>query len=164
MTTTAVTALRSWQKGEAVLLEYGLGSGRAQKCQVAGCLGLCGHGRSNRVDDCWMGIGGKSSNDLDAWLDLGVSCVDDAKRRFSTRHQCKRGAHIFRHREFWSGGLPRPEFFQRRLGVFPDRHRLHVAGGNAPVARKLREIKAWSDRDIVELGMLRRDQDKPVTQ
>ena len=34
----------------------------------------------------------KANGRLDAWLDLGVSCVDDAKRRFSTRHQCKRGA------------------------------------------------------------------------
>jgi hypothetical protein len=89
-----------------------------------------------------MGVVGKRADDLDARLDLCVGCVDDAERRFSTRHQCQRRAYIFRHREFWSGGGPRPELFQRRFCVFPDRHRAHIAGCNASVARKPREIEA----------------------
>jgi hypothetical protein len=41
---------------------------------------------------------------------------------------------------------------------------VHPAGCNAPVARKLREIEARSDRDIDELGILARNQNKAVTQ
>src|SRR6516162_10326655 len=103
------------QKCEAVLLKDCLGSRRTQVGQIALRLGLRGYGRSDRVDNRRVGVVWKRANDLDAWVDLGVRRIDDAKRRFATRHQGERRAHVFRHRKFRSGGIPRPELLQRRL-------------------------------------------------
>jgi hypothetical protein len=125
---------------------------------------LCGCGGGNRVNDCRMRIRREGADDLDAGLDLGVGRIDDPECGFAARHQCQRGAHAFGHREFRLGGLPRPEFLQRRLGVFADRNRLDVAGRDLAVAGQLGEIEALPDRHIVDPGILRRDQHNAIAE
>ena len=71
---------------------------------------------------------------------------------------------ILGHREFRLGRGPGAELLQRRLGVFADRHRAHVAGGDAAVAGELGEIEALADRDVADLGILRRDQHQLVAE
>ena len=45
-----------------------------------------------------------------------------------------------------------------------DRHRAHVAGRDAAVARELGEIEALADGHVADLGILRRDQHQPVAE
>src|SRR6516164_2114904 len=139
------------QKCEAVFLKDCLGIRRTQVGQIALRLGLCSCGRGDRVYDRRVGVVWKRANNLDAWVNLGVRRIDDAKRRFATRHQGERCAHVFHHRKFRCGGVPRAELLQRCLGIFADGHRAHITGRDASVARKLREIKARANHDITEL-------------
>ena len=127
-------------------------------------FGLRGRCRRHRIDDRRMRIGREGADDLHTGLDLGVGRIDDAEHGLTPRHQRQRRAHAFRHREFRLGRLPRAELLKCCLGVFADRHRLDVAGCDLAVAGKLGEIKALADGDVVDLGILRRDQHDAVAE
>src|SRR5258705_111260 len=149
---------RADQELEAVFLKDGLCRARAQESQIIRGLRLRGRRRRHGIDDCWMGIGREGADDLDAGLDLRIGGIDDAEHGFAARYQRQCRTHALGHREFRLGGLPRAQLLQRRLGVFADRHGLDVAGGDLAVAGKFREIETLSDIDIIDLGILRRDQ------
>ena len=152
------------QELEAVFLEDRLGGRRLQEGEIAGRVRLRGRGRRDRIDDRRMRIGREGADDLDAGLDLGVGRIDDAEHGFAARHQRQCGAHALGHREFRRRGLPGAELLERGLGVFADRHRLDVAGRDLAVAGELGEIEALPDRDVVDLGILRRDQHDAVAE
>ena len=109
-------------------------------------------------------FGREGTDDLDAGLELGVGRIDDAECGFAARHQRQRGAHAFGHREFRLGGLPGAKFFQRRPGVFADRHGPDVAGCDLAVTGEFGEVEAGADIHVVDPGILRRDQHDAVAE
>ena len=107
-------------------------------------------------------FGREGADDPDAGLDLGVGRIDDAEHGLAAGDQRQRRADTLRHREFRLRGLPGTELFQRRLGVFADRHRFHIGGGNPAISDEFGEIEAGTDTHIVDLGILRCNQHQAV--
>src|SRR5229473_2732037 len=155
---------RADQEGESIFLEDRLRGRRAQEVEIAGGFRFCGRRCRDGIDDGGMGIRWKGADDLDAGFDLGIGRIDDPENSFAARHQCQRGAHALRHREFRFRCLPRTEFFECRPGVLADRNRFHVAGGDLAATCEFCQIEAWSDRDMVDSGILRRDQHDAVAE
>ena len=139
-------------------------TGPRRKARYSAASGFAVIGRRHRIGDRLVRIGREGADDLHARIDLGIGLVDDAERRFAARHQRQRRAHVFGHREFRFGRGPGAELLQRRLGIFADRHRFHVAGGDAAVAREPGEIEALTDGHVADLGILRRDQHQLVAE
>src|SRR5262245_4462684 len=108
-----------------------------------------------------MGIRRERANDLHAGGELGIGCVDDAKRDFSARDPGERYADVWRHHQFWRDGLPRSELFQRRFGVRTGWHLGYIADGNRSVPHQLGQV--WSDRDTIKVGIRWCDQHKSIS-
>ena len=151
---TRYSGRRADQKLETVFLEDRLGGRCAKEAEIVGGFRLCGRRRRDRVGDGGMGIRREGADDFDAGLDLGVGGIDDAEHGFAARHQRQRGAHVLGHGEFRLRRRPGAELLQRRLGVFADRHRFDVAGGDLAVAGKFCKVETPADRHIADLGIL----------
>jgi hypothetical protein len=104
------------------------------------------------------------SCDFHAGLDLGVSRIDDAERRLTTRDIGRSGSDIDRHGHFRRHGRPHAKFLQRGLGVEPDRDLLDVTGCDPTIARELGKIEPWVDVDVVDFGVFAGDQYQNVAE
>src|SRR6516225_1362342 len=73
-------------------------------------------------------------------------------------------ANIFGHGYFWLDCRPCAEPFQRRFGIKPDRNCAYIACCYTAISGKFGKIKARSDCDVVNLGILGSDQYQLIAQ
>ena len=97
-----------------------------------------------------MRIFRKDADDFDARVDLGVGLIDNAERRLAARDQDQSGAHVLGHRQFRFQARPDSELFQCRLGIKTGRYRAYVAGGDASVTGKRREIETGRNLHVAD--------------
>src|SRR6516162_9720166 len=152
------------QHREAVTLEYRFGRRRSQKRQILDRPGLSVHGRRHRIDDWIVGVVGKDADNFHSRFYLRVCLIDDAERRFAVCDHTKGCANIFGHGHFWLDCCPCAKPFQCSLGIKPDRNFAHIACCYAAISGKVGKIKARSDWDVVNLGILRSDQYQLIAQ
>ena len=138
---------------------------RAQEGEIGRGLRLGVRGRGDRIDDRRMRVGRERADDLHVRLDLGVGLVHDAEHGFAARDQRERGAHVVGHRELLLDRRPRrrasPARSWRTCRPAPT---LTSPVAMRPSPTSLARSKPGPIVDIVDLGILRRDQHQPVAE
>src|SRR6516225_5168924 len=111
-----------------------------------------------------VGIVGKDADHFHSRFYLRVCLIDDAERRFAVCDHTKGYANICGHVHFWLDCCPCAEPFQRSPGIKSDRNFAHIACCYAAIAGKFGKIKARSDCDVANLGILGSDQYQLIAQ